>query len=381
VPRLESVLSVMACVGCVSTAPLAAEKVAIPSTAVSFDLVRIEGGLRPFWIGRREVTWEEMNLFTELAAVDGVTRPTRAKSYFIAAHPPEGSLLPRRPVINVRWHAAMAYCAWLSARTGDYYRLPTEREWEAACRGTSAAWHRGNSGGRTHDVGTLSPNAAGLHDMLGNVAEYCLEPRSPPDYGPVLKGGSWDTPAEDVRPRLRESVGFYREDSSVPQSIWWVSGGFTQGFRIVRVPGAASRAELDATAPRLEVRVLKAEPRTAGTGGAVQFFVRVRGEIRNGGHRAIGEVQLVVYPLTPRGRPHWVDTGSADKPGRATFSWCHPALRNATVPAEHGRPIRPGGTRTFSVDVPESFDDADQVWKGLYEAKVTALCFEETIHE
>jgi hypothetical protein len=342
---------------------------------VSFELARVDRGLKPFWIGRREVSWRELNLFTEGRAVDGVTRPTRAKSYLVQAPLPPGALQPERPAINVRWHAAMAYCAWLSARTGEYYRLPTEREWEAACADARPedAWHRGNSGRRTHAGGEKGANALGVYDMLGNVAEYCLEPHSPPDYGPVLRGGSWDS---EVGPGRREPVAFYGADPTLPQSIWWVSGGFFQGFRVVRVAGAAPRADVERYAPKLPVRVLAAAPRQAGEGGAVQFFIRVRAEIRNEGDRPLDEVLLALYPLTPQGQPHWVDRSpEIEKPGRATFTWCAPALRNAFHPGEHGRPLEPGGRRTFEADVPAPEDGPRYVREGAFGATVAALCF------
>lgn len=83
------------------------------------------------------------------------------------------------------------------------YRLPTEAEWEYACRaGTQGArygeldaiaWYRDNSGGRTHDVGRKQPNGWGLHDMLGNVWEWCVDQYDPAVYGSyrVFRGGGW----------------------------------------------------------------------------------------------------------------------------------------------------------------------------------------------
>ena len=94
------------------------------------------------------------------------------------------------PVLNVSWNDAMAFCAWLSRQEGAHYRLPSEAEWEYACRagntntyfwGSAAerlpefAWSGENSGGRPHQVGQLRPNAWGLYDMLGNAYEYCAD--------------------------------------------------------------------------------------------------------------------------------------------------------------------------------------------------------------
>ncbi|MCX4741707.1 formylglycine-generating enzyme family protein [Streptomyces antibioticus] len=129
----------------------------------------------------------------------------------------------RRPVEGVSWWDAVHFCNALSRREGltpayrvptggesvtwddtaDGYRLPTEAEWEHACRaGTEGprygplddiAWHRGNSGERIHTVGGRLPNAWGLYDMLGNVWEWCWDLYDPEVYGGyrVLRGGGW----------------------------------------------------------------------------------------------------------------------------------------------------------------------------------------------
>jgi formylglycine-generating enzyme required for sulfatase activity len=128
----------------------------------------------------------------------------------------------RLPVVNVSWWDAIRFCNGLSEREGltpayivdgdesvewspsaDGYRLPTEAEWEHACRaGTTGprhgplddiAWYRANSGERLHEVGGRQPNSFGLHDMLGNVWEWCWDLYDPEVYGTyrVLRGGGW----------------------------------------------------------------------------------------------------------------------------------------------------------------------------------------------
>ncbi len=91
------------------------------------------------------------------------------------------------PVENITWTQAQEFCMLLSQMTGRRFRLPTEAEWEFAARGgkdyafagcernglDSCAWYCVNSEGRTHEVGRLRPNALGLYDMSGNVAEWC----------------------------------------------------------------------------------------------------------------------------------------------------------------------------------------------------------------
>lgn len=130
------------------------------------------------------------------------------------------------PVIHVSWNDAVAYCRWLSVKTGKTYRLPTEAEWEYAAKGginhdeytysgsndiDAVAWYGYNSGNTTHPVGQKMPNSLGLYDMTGNVHEWCNDwldkswedenyyknsPRVNP-LGPekgeyrVRRGGSW----------------------------------------------------------------------------------------------------------------------------------------------------------------------------------------------
>jgi formylglycine-generating enzyme required for sulfatase activity len=127
------------------------------------------------------------------------------------------------PAVGVSWNDAVRFCNALSERAGlapayrlaaggdavdriaraDGYRLPTEAEWEYACRaGTTGphygpldeiAWYRRNSGDSLHEVGTKQPNAWGLHDMIGNVWEWCWDRYDPEVYGSyrVLRGGGW----------------------------------------------------------------------------------------------------------------------------------------------------------------------------------------------
>ncbi len=123
-------------------------------------------------------------------------------------------------MIDVSWEDATAYCKWLSEQTGTRYRLPTEAEWEYACRASSEAeycfgnderqlgeyaWYSKNAGGKTHPVGEKRANAWGLHDMHGNVLEWVqgwyandyYRPSRENPTGPesgsnrVFRGGSW----------------------------------------------------------------------------------------------------------------------------------------------------------------------------------------------
>ena len=137
------------------------------------------------------------------------------------------------PVTCVSWNDVIEFCRWLAIKTGYFYRLPTEAEWEYACRagdqkafsfGSDAkalgtyAWYSDNAGGRTHPVGQMKPNDWGLYDMQGNVREWCqdwygeytsefaVDPVGP-DKGQhrIRRGGAWGAAAKDCRCGERSS--------------------------------------------------------------------------------------------------------------------------------------------------------------------------------
>jgi formylglycine-generating enzyme required for sulfatase activity len=240
--------------------------------------------VRAFWMGRCEVTWDEYNLFYKehpgvrddqkraekegkQERIDAVSRPTPPYIDPTFNFGEEGY-----PAVGMSHHAAMVYCRWLSQKTGRTYRLPTEAEWEHACRaGARAAyffgddpaklddyaWYAGNADETTHPVGKKKPNRWGLHDMLGNAAEWCLDsydakaygrlPADKPAVGPVapptadrfpnvVRGGSWDDKAPRLRcaARLASTPDWNKIDPEKPKSIWWLASGDTVGFRVVR---------------------------------------------------------------------------------------------------------------------------------------------------
>ncbi|MCS7166912.1 MAG: formylglycine-generating enzyme family protein [Gemmatales bacterium] len=283
----------------------------IPGTNIKFEMVPIPGGVflmgspenepdrqadegpqhlvrvRPFWMGKCEVTWNEYDEFAfqydikrkqeakidltkqppHEREADAVSRPTPPYTDMTFGYGHDGY-----PALCMTHHAAMEYCRWLSAKTQRLYRLPTEAEWEYACRaGTTTAysfgddpkllgeyaWYVENSDAKPHPVGQKKPNPWGLHDMHGNVAEWCVDHydanfyrKFPADVAtlcPVLlpterrvphvvRGGSWDDDAPMLRSAARRasSKEWWRQDPQRPQSIWWLTEGTFVGFRVVR---------------------------------------------------------------------------------------------------------------------------------------------------
>lgn len=222
----------------------------VPGAAFKFELVPIPGsparGIKPFWIGRTELTWEAFDVFVYrldeeagLSGADAVSRPT--KPYL---PPDRGFGHEGYAAISMSHKNATEFCRWLSARTGRAYRLPTEDEWEhAALAGSSGpyctdaagldevAWYAANADGTPHPVGRRKPNAWGLHDVHGNVAEW-VDGR---DGQPVTKGGSYLDKADRLRvsERVPDDPAWNMSDPQVPKSVWWLANGPFVGFRVV----------------------------------------------------------------------------------------------------------------------------------------------------
>jgi len=229
-----------------------------------------------FWMGVFEVTYDEYEIFREKDRdanisktnpdyqVDAVTRPSPPYE-----DPTFGMGKYGYPAASMTQYAALMYCRWLSGKTGRFYRLPTEAEWEYACRAgsTSAyhfgddpaqldqyAWYYDNSDDGYHKVGTKKPNAWGLYDMHGNVAEWTLDQyrpdflaslgdstainpwTRPTDLHPrTVRGGSYDDDPEELRAanRIESSMNWKRRDPQIPKSFWWNTDSPFVGFRII----------------------------------------------------------------------------------------------------------------------------------------------------
>jgi sulfatase modifying factor 1 len=288
---------------------------------------QIEVELPPFWIGKHEVTWSEYKLFMELngqfteletlratlmapaadvksrdkvlrerdalrktlsdprfAALkkhleqkpenaDAITTPTKL---YDPSTTFESGDDPRQPAVTMTQYAARQYTKWLSRVTGHTYRLPSEVEWEYACRaGTTTAysfgddfsklgehaWFYDNADEKTHKVGQKKGNPWGLFDMHGNVAEWVLDQHHADGYARlagksvkaadavawpkvlfprVVRGGSFDDEADSLRSAARRGSNdpeWKSEDPNQPLSPWWFTSPPANGvgFRLVRV--------------------------------------------------------------------------------------------------------------------------------------------------
>jgi len=291
----------------------------IPNTTVSFEMVAIKGEIftmgspmdesfsqtkerpqirvqiSPFWIGRAEVSWDEFLAFyaqtatkghaddmadkTDADAITGPTAPWGA--------PDQGWGKGKRPAITMSFHAAEVYCEWLTKVTGKKYRLPTEAEWEFACRAgtempyffvgdpkdysrkgwkrtfidpvteviTDYAVYAENSHFKTYEPAKVKPNPFGLLNMPGNVWEFCsdwyeveayrqyedqgtiVNPTGPAEGTEhVIRGGAFDSDAIELRSANRDhtrTTDWLVTDPQIPKSAWWYSDSKNVGFRVV----------------------------------------------------------------------------------------------------------------------------------------------------
>ncbi len=249
--------------------------------------------VEPFWIGKFEVTWDEYEPFMitqvdrekhgaridfdpqEHGIVDAVSQPTKPYTEMSFGMGQRGY-----PAISMTQHAANKYCQWLSAQTGHFYRLPTEAEWEYACRaGTKTAysfgddegklgeyaWYYDNANEKYQKVGLKKPNPWGIHDMHGNVMEWTAD-RYEPEYfkliakttaNPLLKptriyprsvrGGGWDDDPDKLRSAARRGSAkeWKAQDPQLPKSLWYHTNARWLGFRIVRPLKTPTVEEMD----------------------------------------------------------------------------------------------------------------------------------------
>ena len=187
-----------------------------------------------FAIGRTPVTWGEYKRFCErldrhwpewLEPSSAFHLETGSDSYYSRRGIAYDAL--DLPVVGISWHDALAYCEWLSERTGERYRLPTEAEWEYACRaGTETrwscgdaerdleehAWYSANAGGIVHPVAKKRPNPWGLYDLHGNVWEWCADWYSERYYQQLASA------LEQSASKLEQRAAAPRKTASAPRA-------------------------------------------------------------------------------------------------------------------------------------------------------------------
>lgn len=294
----------------------------IPGTDVSFEMVPIPGGeftfgtpeseadrgsgegpqvtivVEPFWMGKHEVTWAEYKRYMALHDIfkgfqtfkmrpvsdphgpDVITAPSNLYDPTFTYEAGEG---PNEPAATMTQYAAKQYTKWLSLLSHDFYRLPTEAEWEYAARaGTTTtyffgddpeqlgeyAWFEDNADSLRHDVGQLKPNPFGLYDIYGNVAEWVVDQYDEQHYGSltsgmsaleairwpdkeyprVVRGGSFELTPAECRSGWRlgsDDEAWKIDDPNVPKSPWWYTTypGTGVGFRLVRPLSAPEAME------------------------------------------------------------------------------------------------------------------------------------------
>ncbi|AUP80698.1 formylglycine-generating enzyme family protein [Flavivirga eckloniae] len=270
----------------------------IDGTDVTFKMVPIEGGVftvgastkdknaeadelprkqvevESFWMGAFEVTRAEFFLFRDATRdllPDGKMNANVISRPSSPYEDPSKGLgdKDKEPAVGMTQYGALSYCRWLYQRTGVFYRLPTECEWEyAAGKGIDKpyffgkkksklkeyAWYSKNSNGEFHEVGLKAPNPNGLYDIYGNVAEWCLDqyyadfyatikehekgPWGMPNalYPRSVRGGSFKDDALGCRTsnRISSTDDWKARDPQIPKSFWWNTDSEFVGFRLVR---------------------------------------------------------------------------------------------------------------------------------------------------
>jgi len=295
----------------------------IPGTSVDFEMISIPGGtftigspesepyrqedegprctvqISPFWMAKHEVSWDEYDAFFKETKTEGRTddqykyiSKSKVIDSFTGPTPPYGNPdqgwgKEKRPAITMTHYAAQQYCEWLSLKTGKRYRLPTEAEWEYACRGETQGayffpgnpeqyaiarfWNKifgtdtvyvntyvkylANSEGKTFPPSEVNPNPFGLVHLLGNVKEFCADFYAQDAYAQytqdhvltnpqgttagtehVIRGGSYKSDADQIRIANRDHTkhdAWLLTDPQIPKSLWWYSDCNDVGFRVV----------------------------------------------------------------------------------------------------------------------------------------------------
>ncbi|MBD0832947.1 formylglycine-generating enzyme family protein [Aestuariibaculum sediminum] len=272
----------------------------VPGTEIAIELVAVSGGtfnmgnangnldeqpvhkvsVNDLWMGKYEITWEQYDAFVYatfedsqfqdksklealgIDAISGATPPYVDMSFNMG----KGT----HPAVNMTQYAALMFCKWLTSKTGIFYRLPTEAEWEYVCKTSNTkkdnlndiSWYDGNSEEKYHETGSKSANNLGIYDLLGNVSEWVLDqydenyyknstednPWNKPTklYSRVLRGGSWKDTSDKICCTSRQASNpkWKRRDPQIPKSNWWHTDAPFIGFRVVRPKIQPSKEEI-----------------------------------------------------------------------------------------------------------------------------------------
>jgi formylglycine-generating enzyme required for sulfatase activity len=243
-----------------------------PKSKMPDEMPQKEVEISAFYMSAHEITHDLFMVFRDPdidldengnPRTDGVTRPSAPYE-----DPVFGMGKFGYPAAGMTQFSALQFCKWLSEKTGRFYRLPTEAEWEHACRAGSTtpyffgkkkkelaqyAWYEDNSEGTFHKVGELKPNPWGLFDILGNVMEWTLDQYHADAYQKIengakdpwihptalhprsVRGGSFKSESADLRSAKRtESIlAWKKRDPQIPKSFWWNTDSPFVGFRII----------------------------------------------------------------------------------------------------------------------------------------------------
>lgn len=248
----------------------------VGGTTVTFEMAVIPAGsitmadgevveVAELWFGTTEITWDLYDIYLYGLDIprgeedaDAFTRPS--KPYI---PPDRGFGHEGFPAMGMTYKAAHHFCDWLSAKTGRTYRVPTRAEWMYACLAGSDtaytfgddpaplqdhAWVKKNAGNKTQAVGQKLPNAWGLYDVHGNVAEW-IETDS---KRPLAAGGSYKDLSSKAKASstMKKNSLWQTSDPQIPKSGWWLSDAGFVGLRLVCDPSIpASTEEPEAETP------------------------------------------------------------------------------------------------------------------------------------
>lgn len=274
----------------------------IANSNISFKMVAIHGGVfslgrtpealekeddeipaknisvTDFWMAETEVVYDLFQLFFEeskdpLPKVDGITRPSPPYIDFTLGMGKTGGF----PANSMQQYGAIMFCKWLYQKTGVFYRLPTEAEWEYAAKLNldsqiaqdsvllgNYEWYSNNSENKYHMVASKQAGKIGLYDMLGNVAEWTLDQYDNSYYSKIeegsinplspklkrhpitVRGGHYNTPFKAMRAsnRTMSDPLWNRRDPQIPKSKWWNADAPFVGFRLVRPAAQLNEEEI-----------------------------------------------------------------------------------------------------------------------------------------